>query len=138
VALVLNTDGSRLYVANLASDAIAVFDTGKLTAKSARKGMVEPMGFVPTEWMPISMAFLPSPTGGKLYVATDKGKGTGPNNFAQRQTESSKSNRIYRSFTYIATLLYGSLATLDAAEVEKNLAQLTEATLDSNRMKVAD
>jgi DNA-binding beta-propeller fold protein YncE len=138
VALVLNTDGSRLYVANLASDAIAVFDTGKLTAKSARKGMVEPLGFVPTEWMPISMAFLPSPTGGKLYVATDKGKGTGPNNFAQRQTEATKANRIARSFTYIATLLYGSLATLDAAEVEKNLAQLTEATLDSNRMKVAD
>jgi hypothetical protein len=88
--------------------------------------------------MPISMAFLPSPTGGKLYVATDKGKGTGPNNFAQRQTEATKANRIARSFTYIATLLYGSLATLDAAEVEKNLAQLTEATLDSNRMKVAD
>jgi len=43
--------------------------------------MVEPIGFVPTEWMPMSMAFLPSSSGGKLYLATAKGKGTGPNNF---------------------------------------------------------
>ncbi len=59
VALAVNADGSRLYVANMASDAVAVIDTGKLTAGAARKGMVEPIGFVPTEWMPISLAFLP-------------------------------------------------------------------------------
>jgi len=137
-ALALNADGSRLYVANMASDAIAVFDTRKLTAKAARKGMVESIGFVPTGWMPISMAFMPSPSGGKLYVATDKGKGTGPNNFAQKQTEETKANHIARSFTYIATLLYGSLATLDTAELEKNLPHLTEVALESNRMKGAE
>ena len=71
--------GSRLYVANMASDALAVIDTQKLTEKASRTGMVEPDGFVPTEWMPISMAFLPSDSGGRLFVATDKGKGTGPN-----------------------------------------------------------
>jgi DNA-binding beta-propeller fold protein YncE len=138
VALTLNADGSRLYVANMASDAVAVFDTGKLTAKAARKGIVESMGFVPTEWMPFSLAFLPSPAGGKLYVATGKGKGTGPNNFAQRETGDPKADRVKRSFTYIATLLYGSVATLDAAGIEKNLPQWTEAAIDSNRMKVAD
>ncbi len=138
VALALNADGSRLYVANMASDAVAVIDTGKLTAGAARKGMVEPIGFVPTEWMPISLAFLPSSSGGKLYLATAKGKGTGPNNFAQRQTEATKANHIARSFTYIATLLYGSVATLDASGIEKNLPQWTESVLDSNRMKVAE
>jgi DNA-binding beta-propeller fold protein YncE len=136
VALALNADGSRLYVANMGSDAVAVMDTKRLTPSAARKGMVEPLGFVPTEWMPMSMAFLPSPSGGRLYVATAKGKGTGPNNALQPATAASKFVWS-RPFTYIATLLYGSVATLDAAGIEKNLPQWTEAALDSNRMKAA-
>ncbi|MGD0683061.1 MAG: bifunctional YncE family protein/alkaline phosphatase family protein [Terracidiphilus sp.] len=132
VALAINANGSRLYVANMGSDAVAVFNTKSLTA--ARKGMVEPLGFIPTEWMPISMAF----SGGKLYLATDKGKGTGPNNMPQPYTEAAKNSRLLRSFTYIATLLYGSLATLDESAIDKNLAQWTETVLDSNRMKAAD
>jgi DNA-binding beta-propeller fold protein YncE len=136
-ALAVNADGSRLYVANAVSDAVAVIDTGKLTARAAKQGMVEPIGFVPTEWMPMSMAFLPSASGGKLYVATAKGKGTGPNNFPQRQTEELKARKYQRSTTYIGTLLYGSLATLDAAEIEKNLSQWTPVVIESNRMKAA-
>ncbi|MGA9586302.1 MAG: YncE family protein, partial [Terracidiphilus sp.] len=77
VALALNGTGSRLYVANMASDAVAVIDTRKLTAKTSHTGMVEPEGFVPTEWMPMSMAFQPAAPGGRLFVATAKGKGTG-------------------------------------------------------------
>ena len=133
-ALAMNADGSRLYVANAISDAIAVMDTQKLTAKAAKEGMVEPIGFVPTEWMPMSMAV----TGGKLYVATAKGKGTGPNNFPQRPTEATKdSARMKRGFTYIATLLYGSLATLDVASIDPGLPQWTAEVLESNRMKAA-
>jgi DNA-binding beta-propeller fold protein YncE len=138
VALAVNGDGSRLYVANAASDAVAVIDTRKLTPQASKQGMVEPIGFVPTEWMPMSMAFLPSASGGRLYVATTKGKGTGPNNFPQRQTEELKQRRFNRSTTYIATLLYGSLATLDAGEMEKNLPRWTSAVLESNRMKAAE
>ena len=138
-AVAVNADGSRLYVANSASDAVAVIDTGKLTLQAAKHGMVEPIGFVPTEWMPMSMAFLPSAAGGKLYVATAKGKGTGPNNMPQRPTESTKdSSRYLRRNTYIATLLYGSLATLDVAEIEKDLPRWTEVVLESNRMKAAE
>jgi DNA-binding beta-propeller fold protein YncE len=136
VALAVN--GSHLYVANAASDAIAVIDTAKLTSRTARTAMVEPIGFVPTEWMPMSMAFLPSATGGKLYVATAKGKGTGPNGTPPRQTADAKSKRFLRSYTYIGTLVYGSLASLDVAEMEKNLPQWTEVVLDSNRMKAAE
>ena len=39
--------------------------------------------------------------------------------------------------TYIATLLYGSLATLDESEISTNLPQWTSVVLDSNRMKAA-
>ncbi|MCU1318989.1 MAG: phosphoesterase [Edaphobacter sp.] len=134
-ALALSPDGSRLYVANAISDAIAVMDTGKLTAKAAKQGMVEPIGFVPTEWMPMSMAF----TGGKLYVATAKGKGTGPNNFPQRQTEfQKKQGAKQNSSTYIGTLLYGSLAGLDMTAMEKELPRWTAEVVESNRMKAAE
>ena len=132
VALALEADGRKLYVANLGSDAVAVIDTDKLTAKTAKRGMAEPVGFVPTEWMPISMAL----TGGKLYVATDKGKGTGPNNMPQREVPGAAARRPSTS-TYIATLLYGSLAVLDPAEIDEDLPQLTETALESNRMKAA-
>jgi DNA-binding beta-propeller fold protein YncE len=133
-ALALNADGSRLYVANAITDAVAVIDTGKLTAKAAKQGMVEPIGFVPTEWMPMSMALVD----GKLYVATAKGRGTGPNNLAQTVPDGTPEHKPYpRSSTYIATLLYGSLATLDPAQFEKDLPRWTSVVLESNRMKAA-
>ncbi|HWG21678.1 MAG TPA: beta-propeller fold lactonase family protein [Terracidiphilus sp.] len=131
VALALDADGRRLYVADAASDAVAVIDTAKLRPASGVKRMVQPIGFVPTEWLPFSMAF----TGGKLYVATAKGKGTGPNNMAERMAPGSHGKPS--SSTYIATLLYGSLAVVDAAEMEKDLPRLTGEVLESNRMKAA-
>jgi DNA-binding beta-propeller fold protein YncE len=134
VALAVNADGTRLYVANMASDSIAVFDPARLTAKEARQGFAEPSGFVPTEWMPMSMAF----ANGKLYVATDKGKGTGPNHMPQGQTPEMKAKNYHWDHTYIATLLYGSLASIDAADIEKDLPQSTQTVLASNRMKAAE
>jgi DNA-binding beta-propeller fold protein YncE len=133
VALAVNASGSRLYVANMASDAVAVIDTAKLNGKTAKQGFVEPIGFVPTEWMPISMAF----SSGKLYVATDKGRGTGPNNMAQGETEDMKARNEHSSHTYIATLLHGSLASIDEASIDKNLRPWTQTVLASNRMKAA-
>jgi len=132
-SLAVNASGSRLYVADSASDAVAVLDTARLTEKAAKDGMVEPIGFIPTEWMPMSMAM----TGGKLYVATAKGKGTGPNNMPQRATENAKGARYQSKSTYIATLVYGSLATLDEAEIAKNLTAWTGVVVESNRMKAA-
>jgi DNA-binding beta-propeller fold protein YncE len=137
VAVAVNADGSRVYAANMATDAVAVFDPRKLTPKAAKAGMIEPDGFIPTEWMPISMTFIPSPSGGKLYVATAKGKGTGPNNFPQRRVETPDGKWTPRPSTYIATLLYGSLAALDEREIASNLAAWTSTVLASNRMKAA-
>jgi DNA-binding beta-propeller fold protein YncE len=137
-ALAMNGDGSRLYVANAISDAVAVIDTGKLTRKAAQQGMVEPIGFIPTEWMPMDLAFLPSASGGKLYIATAKGKGTGPSGAPMRSTDTSQGKRFMRPYTYIATLLHGSLATLDAKEIESDLPHWTGEVLESNRMKAAE
>jgi DNA-binding beta-propeller fold protein YncE len=134
-ALALNADGSRLYCANMGSDAVAVFDTRKLTKSVSSKKMVEPEGFIPAEWLPMGVAF----TGGKIYIASGKGTGTGPNNFAQRPTsETGKNGRYAASFSYIASLLHGSLAAVDAAAVEADLKKLTDETLADNRMKAAD
>ncbi len=137
-ALAISPDGRRLYVGNAGTDAVAVIDTAKLTRGVTTKGMAEPIGFVPTEWMPMDLAF----AGGKLYIATAKGKGTGPNNFPQRDTEETKSAanmpKVKREFTYIGTLLYGSLATLDAAQIERQLPEFSAEVVASNRMKAAE
>jgi len=134
-ALALNGDGSRLYAANMGSDAVAVIDTRKLKTMAKAKGMVEPVGFVPTELMPMALAM----SGGKLYVASGKGKGTGPNNFPQRLLKTDK-NGVHgtRGFTYAPTLLYGSVAALDESGIEQGLKASTEVVLESNRMKAAD
>jgi YVTN family beta-propeller protein len=133
VALAMSSDGTRVYAANLGSDAVAVLDPGKLKSVAKAKGMVEPVGFVPTEWMPLALAS----SGGKLYVATDKGKGTGPNDFAQRVPENAAAKARVRESTYIPTLLYGSLAAIDESGMEAALKGSTEAVLESNRMKAA-
>jgi YVTN family beta-propeller protein len=136
LAVALNASGSRLYVANMASDAVAVIDTRKLNAKTSHKGMVEPEGFVPTEWMPMSMAFLPSASGGgQLFVATAKGKGAGPNPYPAANAASEPG--MPKKSNYIASLLYGSFAVMNEAEIEKNLAESTRTVLESNRMKAA-
>ena len=144
VALAVNADGSRLYAANMATNAVAVIDPRKLTPKAAKIGMIEPDGFIPTEWMPMSMTFvaasmegkLGGKLDGKLYIATDKGKGTGPNNFPQR-VAASVPNQRETDHSYIATLLYGSLATLDESEIADHLAEWTQTVLAENRMKAA-
>jgi DNA-binding beta-propeller fold protein YncE len=135
IAVATSADGNRLYVANAASDAVAVIDTRKLTGKVSREGMVEPDGFVPTEWMPMSLAFLNSGSDGKLYVATAKGKGAGPNPYPPANQV--PANGMPKKTNYIAALMYGSLATIEEAEIERNLAQSTAAVLESNRMKAA-
>ena len=133
VAVAVNAGGTRLYAANMASDSVAVLDTRKLTAKTPVTSMVEPDGYIPTEWLPISMAYDPLPQGGKLFVATAKGAGTGPNNFPQRPAAGDK-RALLRGNAYIGTLLYGSLAGIDESAIENDLPQWTPVVLDSNRM----
>ncbi|HWB32544.1 MAG TPA: bifunctional YncE family protein/alkaline phosphatase family protein [Acidobacteriaceae bacterium] len=129
-ALALSADGERLYAANLGSDAVAVIDTKRLTRTAVKDGFVEPVGFIPTEWMPTALMVEGTGGGQHLFVATAKGRSTGPNNFPQRS-----GGRTHGPYMYIATLLYGSLAAIDLHEVELKAA--TEEVLESNRMKAA-
>jgi DNA-binding beta-propeller fold protein YncE len=135
-ALAVSTDGIQLYAANMASDAVAVLDTRKLTPRAAKAGMIEPDGFIPTEWMPVSMAFVASGGGGKLFVATAKGEGTGPNNYLPRKVATAPSVNA-RANQYIPTLLYGSLAGIDESEIASHLVGWTRTVLEENRMKAA-
>ena len=129
-ALAVSPDGKHVYAANSGSDTVAVFST---TAKMAKAEPVHAAGFIPTEWFPTAMELRDN----KLYIATAKGQGTGPNKQPQHAPESgeSKSRRLAsRPHTYIATLLYGSLASVDLDAAMRDLPTLTAAAVTSNRM----
>jgi len=131
-ALALSEDDGTLYCANMGSDAVAEFHTHSLTQTRAHRGMVEPEGFIPTEWLPLALAS----AAGKLYLATGKSTGTGPNNFPQATTPSGANlPGVRRPFTYIGTLLHGSLAVIGEASAQRDLPRLTQSVLASNRMK---
>ena len=86
----------------------------------------------------MAMAFVPTPAGDRLYLATAKGKSSGPNNIPQRITAGLEKWRpTMRSSTYIATLMYGSLAAIDIRAVEAEMPRYTAEVLTSNRMKAA-
>ena len=70
----------------------------------------EAEGFVPTEWLPTGLVV----ESGHLYVATGKGKGTGPNK--RPRPPIAGLARSHRSSTYIATLLYGSVSAVDLSQ----------------------
>src|SRR6185437_6360582 len=79
-ALALSRDGRHLYTANAGTDSVAIFRTHGVHAGAPK----EADGFVPTQWLPTGLAM----DSGHLYIATGKGKGTGPNNTQQRQVPS--------------------------------------------------
>ncbi len=132
-ALALSPDGNRLYVADASLDAIAVFNPHALARKS--KGPVHPHGFIPTEWYPTALAA----TTDDLYVATGKGQGTGPNNFSPPTPSASQARKktVSPPHTYIASLLYGSLAAMDRARIDRQLEKLSNKVMESNRMHAA-
>jgi len=135
-ALAASADGTRLYVANMGTDSIAVLDPRKLKSMARAKGMTEPIGFVPTEYMPMGLALVETESGVKLFVANGRGEDVGPNNMPQAETETSnKIPGFKRAFTYAPTLDHGSLATLDVHAIDAGLKESTQEVLASNRMK---
>jgi DNA-binding beta-propeller fold protein YncE len=126
-ALALSADGRQLYAANAGTDSVAIFHTGGISASRPKQAD----GFVPTEWLPTGLAV----TGGRLYVATGKGKGTGPNNRPQPRVVTAP--HLRGKSTYIATLLYGSVAAVDLAQLDAHLPELTKQTVASNMQNAA-
>lgn len=115
-ALALSSD--KLYVANSSTDAVAIY---KFMGQKSTL-----LGFIPTEWYPTALAV----HGDELLIATGKGTGTGPNNIPKKPGEPG----YRRGYTYIASLIKGSLARVNLKEVEPRLAQLTDEVLESNLM----
>ena len=60
-ALAINAEGSRLYVANAISDAVAVLDTTKLTLKAAKQAWSSPSALCPLSGCPCPWPFFPPP-----------------------------------------------------------------------------
>jgi DNA-binding beta-propeller fold protein YncE len=127
-AVAVSPDGKRLYAANAGTNAVAVFDVEHKGAAGRSSIPARPLGFIPTEWYPTALTV----AGQRLYVATGKGDGTGPNKDAQRVVDSVEPS--HRAHAYIGTLLYGSLAAIERGEAEKSLGTLTRAVEKSNLM----
>jgi hypothetical protein len=130
-AIAVSTDGSRLFVANASSNAVAVYSTHASRTRGNELQAVRPLGFLPTGWYPTAL----SVAGNDLLVATAKGQGTGPNNMPQPgvPADSPRANR-----TYIGTLLYGSFAQFPVAQLTPHqLAAYTSTVVAENQRKAA-
>ena len=130
-ALALAPDGRLLMVANASSDAVGVYRVkARRGAKAGarRFDALQPLGWIPTEWYPTALAV----TSGELFIASGKGQSTGPNN-----QPSSPGADVRRRFTYVASLLHGSLAhlRLDAIDSRDKLRSLTDEVLRLNLMR---
>ena len=122
-ALALSPNGDKLFVADASINAIAVFDLKARYANTKAQTQAA-SGFIPTDWYPSALAM----AGDDLLIATSKGQGTGPNHGPDRIAGQS----YHREHPYIPTLLYGSLARLNDAEIEKNLPEWTERVKENN------
>jgi DNA-binding beta-propeller fold protein YncE len=128
---------NALFVANASSDSIAVFPlrSGKrgrevfaTTGETPALRGAKATGFIPTEWYPTALAV----HDGKLFIASGKGTGSGPNG-----TEVPKGTPGRRDDTgrpFIASLIHGSIARVNIADALKNLPELTKEVERSNLM----
>jgi len=127
-ALAESSDGMHLFVADAALNAVAVFEKSATSFMPGRATgdaiAVRPLGFIPTGWYPSALAAV----GDDLLIATAKGQGTGPNNFAGH----TDSERRSKEKAYIPTLLYGTLARLKISDAERNLAEFTRQVEQDN------
>ncbi len=124
-ALALSADGKRLFAANAGTNTVAVFDVEKLPAETGSPQAQAALGFVPTEWYPTAVAT----TNEQLLVASGKGRGTVANGKPSVPGDHPNRRHVY---PYIPTLLHGSVARLNVAEIEKQLPEFTHAAQEQN------
>ena len=123
-ALAQSADGKRLFVADGASNSVAVFDLGK-RGHSKSDASQKAAYFIPTEWYPTAFAL----RGNELFVATGKGVGVGPNSALLPHD-----SHAHRGHPYIASMIHGSVARIDLKQANKHHEPLTQEVLRSNRM----
>ncbi len=129
-ALAETGDGKFLFVADAAADAVAVCKTSAWTSPDAPVsfGEAQPIGFIPTEWYPTALKV----EGDSLFIATGKGRGTGPN--ALPSPAGARYDHGHPRFRYIATLIHGSLGRVSIQETLTRLPSLTRSVQESNLM----
>ena len=123
-ALAQAQDGHRLFVADAASNAIAVFDTSNLSASTPVAEPLSPLGFIPTDWYPSAIAV----QGDDLLIATAKGQSTGPNKGLGKTAYELK----HHAHPYIPTLLHGSIARLNISSTLGKLEEFTRTVESDN------
>ena len=105
-SLALAPDGRTLYVADADNNDVAVVDISE-----PRRSRVK--GFLPTGWYPSLVCA--SPDGKRLFIGSGKGMGAGPN----AKPNPATTDPIERAYTYVGTLLYGMISTLDVPQEPK-------------------
>jgi DNA-binding beta-propeller fold protein YncE len=115
--------GGLLFVANSSLNAVEVIDPSQQVAQPGRTVPVQKsrdpvLGFIPTDWYPSALAV----HGDELLIATAKGQGAGPNNGEDKIV----SARRHRDHPYIATVLRGSIARLNIAQILPKLPEYTQ------------
>src|SRR3984893_7027463 len=125
-ALARSSDGKFLFAADSALDAVAVFDTAALDpGASGDPGNPQTaLGFVPTDWYPSALAV----HGEDLFIATAKGKVSGPNTAMGKTADEKK----HHAHAYIPTLLRGSIARLNIQFALSKLGELTHTVEQDN------
>ncbi len=119
----VNSSGFYLFVSVASLNAVAVFDAAEALA-SGNPMMLEPLGFIPTDWYPSALAV----QGDDLLIATAKGEGAGPN----REMGKTPYEIKHHDHAYIPTLLKGSIARLNIPATLKQLPQLTQTVERDN------
>ncbi len=120
--LALSPDEKTLFSANSISDSVGVFEL----AKDSGKNDGQAAGFIPTEWYPTVVAA----TGKDLLIATDKGRGSGPNpNATGKRPDGSV------RYPYGPAMIHGSLARIPLADAAANLAEYTRQVVATNAFR---
>ncbi|GAC1430298.1 MAG: hypothetical protein NVS9B5_07370 [Terriglobales bacterium] len=129
IALAESAGGKRLFVADAGTNAVAVFDTSRIsvptTSAEEQPPLLHAQGFIPTDWYPSALADV----GDDLLIATAKGQGTGPNS---GDAAVSPGSHRHRKHPYVASLLYGSISIINFPNLEKDLPELTSKVESSN------
>ena len=123
--LALSPDEKTLYSANAISDSVGVFDVTDVTVNPSGEH-VEAAGFIPTEWYPTVVAA----TGKDLLIASDKGRGSGPNPNAIGKRPDGRVR-----YPYGPAMIHGSLARIPLVDVAANLAEYTKQVVATNAQR---
>ncbi|HTQ58717.1 MAG TPA: beta-propeller fold lactonase family protein [Candidatus Solibacter sp.] len=120
--LALSPDEKSLFSADSISDSVAVFDVSKAEAGED----IAAEGFIPTEWYPTVVAV----TGKDLLIATDKGRGSGPNPNAMGKRPDGRTR-----YPYGPAMIHGSLARIPLADVTARLDEYTKQVVAMNTLR---